>query len=110
MEGEGGYFRRNHLVPVPQVRDLAELNQTLLSACQADAERIIGDRTEPTGVLMTREREYLRLLPKHGFDLAEVSFPTVDNGGCVTVSGLLYIAFYGVRHHCGIMLAFRTQG
>ena len=85
VEGEGGYFRRNHLVPVPQVRDLAELNQTLLSACQADAERIIGDRTESTGVLMTREREYLRPLPKQEFDLAEVSFPTVDSSGCVIV-------------------------
>ena len=26
VEGEGGYFRRNHLVPVPRVYDLAELN------------------------------------------------------------------------------------
>ncbi len=26
VEGEVGYFRRNHLVPVPRVKDLAELN------------------------------------------------------------------------------------
>jgi transposase len=46
VEGEGGYFRRNHLVPVPQVGDLAELNQRLLAACNADAVRVIGERTE----------------------------------------------------------------
>ena len=27
VEGEGGYFRRNHLVPVPRVESLDELNQ-----------------------------------------------------------------------------------
>jgi hypothetical protein len=26
VEGEGGYFRRNHWVPVPVARDLAALN------------------------------------------------------------------------------------
>ena len=30
VEGEVGYFRRNHLVPVPRVADLAELNVLLL--------------------------------------------------------------------------------
>jgi transposase len=85
VEGEAGYFRRNHLVPVPQVRDLADLNQTLLAACKSDAERVVGERTEAAGVLMTRERDQLRALARQGFDLAEVSFPTVDHGGCVTV-------------------------
>ena len=34
---------------------------------------------------MLRERDFLRPLPKQGMDLAEVSFPTIDSGGCVTV-------------------------
>ncbi len=34
---------------------------------------------------MVREREHLSPLPKEGFDLAEVSFPDVDTGGCVPV-------------------------
>jgi hypothetical protein len=85
VEGEGGYFRRNHLVPVPHVRDLAELNAELLRGCQEDAQRLIGERTETAGVLMVREREHLSPLPKEGFDLAEVSFPDVDTGGCVPV-------------------------
>ena len=36
VEGEVGRFRRNHLVPVPRSRDLAELNALLLAGCEAD--------------------------------------------------------------------------
>jgi transposase len=85
VEGEVGYFRRNHFVPIPQVRDLADLNRHLLQECAEDGQRRIGDRSETTGALMIREREFLVALPKQGVDLTEVSFPTVDSGGCVTV-------------------------
>ena len=44
VEGEAGYFRRNHLVPVPKARDLADLNAQLLAGCRADEGRKIGDR------------------------------------------------------------------
>ena len=36
VEGEVGYFRRNHLVPIPAVNSLQELNAYLREACQAD--------------------------------------------------------------------------
>jgi transposase len=85
VEGEGGYFRRNHLTPVPEVCDLADLNRHLLAACKEDEKRIIGGRAEPVGTLMLRERDHLLPMPKTGFDLAEISFPIVDSGGCVTV-------------------------
>lgn len=52
VEGEGGYVRRNHFVPIPQVRDLAGLSQYLLDSCKRDGERVIGSRTEATGTLM----------------------------------------------------------
>jgi transposase len=39
VEGEVGYFRRNHLVPVPKVKDLAELNEYLRACCQQDEHR-----------------------------------------------------------------------
>ena len=34
VEGEVGRYRRNHLVPVPEVRDLAELNAMLLTVIE----------------------------------------------------------------------------
>src|SRR5205823_12744168 len=57
VEGEGGYFRRNHFVPIPHVRDLADLNQHLLDSCKQGEQRVIGNRTETTGILMLRERD-----------------------------------------------------
>ena len=43
LEGEVGYFRRNHWVPAPQVGSLEELNEQLLAGCRADeAGRIAG--------------------------------------------------------------------
>lgn len=85
VEGEGGYFRRNHLVPVPQVASWEALDQLLLAACHHDEQRLIGRRTETAGVLGERERAHLLPLPAAGFDLAAVSFPQVDASGCVRV-------------------------
>src|SRR6266545_4174793 len=44
VEGEVGRFRRNHLVPVPRLADLAELNALLLAGCEADLARRIAGR------------------------------------------------------------------
>jgi len=49
VEGEGGYFRRNHLVPVPQVASWEALNLFLLEASRNDEQRLIGERTQTVG-------------------------------------------------------------
>src|SRR6185503_8214188 len=36
VEGEVGYFRRNHFVPVLAARDLEDLNAMLLAGCRED--------------------------------------------------------------------------
>jgi hypothetical protein len=38
VEGEGGYFRRNHLVPVPQVGSWEELNVLLREGSKQDSK------------------------------------------------------------------------
>ena len=40
VEGESGYFRRNHWVPVPVAKDLDHLNAQLLAGCQQDEHRV----------------------------------------------------------------------
>ena len=35
VEGEAGYFRRNHWVPVPEAADIADMNRQLLAGCRA---------------------------------------------------------------------------
>ncbi len=92
VEGEGGYFRRNHLVPVPCVADLDALNALLLTGCREDEARVLDGRTEPVGVAMVAERDHLLARAPEGFDLAEVTFPLVDKQGCVTVKTNSYSA------------------
>ena len=90
VEGEAGYFRRNHLVPVPKARDLADLNAQLLAGCRADEGRKIGGRVQTVGEGMQIEHPHLLALSREGFSLAEDSFPRVDGKGCVRVRNNFY--------------------
>jgi hypothetical protein len=85
VEGEAGYFRRNHWVPVPQAMDVADLNRQLLEACRQDEQRVIAGREQPIGVSLLIEREHLLPLAEEGIDLAQISFPTVNSFGCAKV-------------------------
>jgi transposase len=92
VEGEAGYFRRNHWVPVPRARDLEQLNKDLLADCYEDQQRQIAGRAMLVGAAMIVEREHLLPLAEPRFDLAEVSFPMVDSLGCVRVRTNAYSA------------------
>ncbi|QQS47402.1 MAG: IS21 family transposase [Acidobacteriota bacterium] len=85
VEGEVGYFRRNHLVPVPRASNWADLNEQLLAGCREDEQRLIGDREQSVGQGMIIEREHLLPIPEERFELAEISYPVVDGKGCVRV-------------------------
>ena len=78
VEGEVGRFRRAHLVPVPEVGSLRELNELLAVACVADLRRTIRGRPETVGEALAREVELLRPLPREQFDAAETASPRVD--------------------------------
>ena len=105
VEGEVGYFRRNHWVPVPQARDLEEVNEQLLAACRADQQRVIAGRAESIGAAMRAEQEHLLPLPEEGVDLAETSFPTVDSAGCVKVR----TNFYSVPRKAGMRVQAKVH-
>jgi len=85
IEGEVGRFRRNHLVPVPQVADLGELNALLLAGCEADLDRRIVGREMSVGEALQQERPLLRALPAEPFDASETATPRVDAKSLVTV-------------------------
>jgi transposase len=85
VEGEVGYFRRNHLVPIPQVGSLEQLNELLLAGCHKDQARLIGERNASVEQGLLIERNSLLALQAEDFDLAEESFCRVDGKGCVQV-------------------------
>jgi transposase len=85
VEGEVGRFRRNHLVPVPAVGSLAELNVMLRAGCEADLRRRIAGRQETVGQAWAVERPLLRPLPSEPYDAGETATPRVDQKSLVTV-------------------------
>jgi transposase len=92
VELENGFFRRNHLVPVPQVGSLKELNELLVQGLRDDERRTLSGRTQTIGEAMQIERAHLSPLAKEGFDLAGIHFPKVDASGCAKVLTNFYSA------------------
>jgi hypothetical protein len=68
VEGQVGWFRRNHLVPVPEVDSLAELNAMVDSWDAADDARRIGARPRTVGEHFAVERGLLKPLPTEPFE------------------------------------------
>ena len=85
VEGEVGYFRRNHLVPVPRIESLDEFNQQLLEWCREDYKRVIGPREISVGVALDIERPHLMPLQTEDFEITEELCCRVDGKGCVLV-------------------------
>lgn len=85
VEGEVGRFRRRHLVPVPEVGSLAELNGLIAAGFIKDLDRTIRGRSETVGQTLAAESALLRALPMEAFDAREQSTPRVDSKAPVTV-------------------------
>jgi hypothetical protein len=90
VENEGGRFRRNHLVPVPEVDSLDELNEILAAIDKAEDERIPDGATMPVRVMFAAEASLLRPLPDDEFDCGITLTPTVNSRSRVTVRQCYY--------------------
>lgn len=85
VEGEVGRFRRNHLVPVPVVATLDELNTAMEAADLADEGRRIENRVRTVGQDFATEQPLLRPVPADPFDPGLWLHPRVDRYARVTV-------------------------
>jgi hypothetical protein len=90
VEGEVGRFRRRHLVPVPHVASMAELNDRLLAAAAADDRRFVAQRRITVAEHFALEAEALRALPGEPFDVAVVLNARVDRKSRISVRGCCY--------------------
>ncbi len=79
MEGEIGRFRRRHLVPVPTVASLAELNELIAAGDLLDDDRVITGRPITIGAAFAAETPTLMGLPTEPFDPARLLDARVDN-------------------------------
>jgi transposase len=90
VENEVGRFRRRHLVPVPKVGSIAELNESLEEACWTDLDRTIVGRGEPVGEALARERRLLGDLPRQAHCTSLQTNPRVDSKAMVAIAGNRY--------------------
>ncbi len=85
VEGEVGRFRRNHLVPMPDVASLADLNRRLEEVDAKEDVRRIENRTLTIGHDFALEGPLLRPLPGEAFDAGLTLTPRVDRYARVIV-------------------------
>lgn len=94
VEGEIGRFRRTHLVPVPRVASIDELNERCEQADAAEDGRLIGAATVSVGANYAHEAARLRPA-LGGFDAATVLSCRVDTKARVVVRQ----SYYSVPAH-----------
>jgi Mu transposase, C-terminal domain len=100
VEGEIGRFRRRHLVPVPHVASLAELNEVLAAGDLADDRRHVAGRPFSVGEHFAAEALTLQPLPAEPFDTSLHLTPRVDAKSRVCVRQGFYsvpVRFVGRR-------------
>jgi transposase len=90
VEGEIGRFRRRHLVPVPRVASLAELNELIAAGDLADDRRVITGRPVTVAAAFAAELAHLSPLPGEAFDPARLLEARVDNRARVSVRQCYY--------------------
>jgi transposase len=90
VEGEVGRFRRRHMVPVPRVDSMAELNALLAAGMARDDQRFIAQRRITVAEHFALEADTLRSLPDEPFDVTVVAAHRVDRKSRVSVRGCLY--------------------
>jgi transposase len=90
VEGEVGRFRRRHLVPVPRVGSLAELNELVAAGDAADDRRRIDGRAICVGDHFAHEVLTLAPLPVEPFDTTLLLTPRVDAKSRVCVRQCFY--------------------
>jgi transposase len=78
VEGEVGRFRRTHLVPVPEVADLDELNAYVAARLEIDDRRRVTGRAMTGGEAFEAEHPALRALPVERFDTMRTLTAKVD--------------------------------
>lgn len=79
VENLVGYARRNFLVPVPEVRTLAELNEKLRAACLSSRRLRHPVKATTVGAVFEQERKVLLGLPQRSFDCARVVHAKVNS-------------------------------
>jgi len=90
VEGDIGWFRRNHLVPVPHAPSVAELNEMIAVFDDTDLSRVIEGHRATISAEFALEASLLAALPAEPFDTARHVTARVDTKARVCVRQCRY--------------------
>jgi transposase len=100
VEGEVGRFRRRHMVPVPRVSSLAELNELASEGDRLDDVRRIDQRRMTVGEHFRLEYPHLRPLPDEPFEVGQLLRLRVDQKSRICARQCFYsvpVRYAGTR-------------
>lgn len=98
VENKIGYHRRNWFVPIPEIDNLEEFNQTLWHKAIEDLDRKHYRKKELMLNLWEQDKEKLLYLPENDFEVFRIKEAGVDKWGYVRLDDNRYAInpeFYG---------------
>ena len=99
VEGVVKYVRLNFFVPVPQVRDLEELNERLAQMCRADLSRRLRGKSGPKAELLVEDRAAFHSLPPIPFDACRIRTTIANSLSLVRFDANDYSVPVRYAHH-----------
>jgi len=90
VEGNIGFTRRNWFVPLPEFRELDELNAWLERKCRENLTRTPDGRTTTIAAALQEERQRFHALPRVAFDACRVVLAKADHHALVRFEGSRY--------------------
>jgi transposase len=106
VEGTVKYARLNFFVPVPQVRDLDELNAHLLMRCREDLGRRVRGNAATKEVLLGEDRAAFVPLPAAPFDACVKRSTAADSLSLVRFDDNDYSVPVRYAHHPVVVRAY----
>ena len=106
VEGTVKFTRLNFFVPVPQVRDLDELNARLLVQCREDRGRRVRGGAATKGVLLGEDRAAFVPLPAAPFDACVKRSAAADSLSPVRFEDNDYSVPVRYAHHPVVVRAY----
>src|SRR5919107_4029097 len=109
VEGTVKFARLNFLVPVPQVRDLDELNGYLLGRCRDDLDRRLRGHAATKRVLLEEDRAAFPPLPAAPFDACRKESTTASSLSLVRFDDNDYSVPVRWAHHPIVVRAYADR-
>jgi transposase len=99
VEGVVKYVRLNFFVPVPQVRDLEELNARLERMCREDLARRLRGKSVPKAELLVEDQAAFQSLPPIPFDACRIRTTIANSLSLVRFDANDYSVPVRYAHH-----------